>query len=324
MSACVQPERRRLRGLPRASGVGALPVAGHVLALLALLALLACCLFACGQGESTDAERAATARGRVSGPVVSTVNGDPISLDEVQQLVRASSLAPAQALHRLEAERLLMAEAARRGVKGPEVDLVASRARVQALLQAEADAVQVSDEELRSAYATDARFHMPERRKSLHVLARLSKTATLEEDRVAKELAAAALEDLGTTAPEAIVARYRKLRVRGIELKAEALPPAGRSSGLVSEFKDALFSIAEAGVVPQPVRTSFGWHAIRVLEIMPALEVPFEEAVVTLREEILLRRRKERVESLLTDLRRDRLPQLDKDVAAKLAWIEGP
>jgi hypothetical protein len=277
-------------------------------------------LSACGDRGAGDVRASERGRAEVGGTIVSTVNGHPISVADVRTFAEQAGLSPRESLERLQAELLLMGEAEERGVASPAIDRVAARARAQALLDAEAEAVRVSDAELRSAYERDPRFHRGEQRSSVHVLAKLSEKATPAQEQAARALLADARAAMGTLSPEAIVERYRGTR-DGIELHAERLPPVERNGPFVKEFLQALFSRNDPGVIAEPVRTRFGLHAVRLLEITPARAIPFDEAAPTLRAEILLERRRAHTEALLTALRQKHGAKLDAEALEKLAAV---
>lgn len=275
-------------------------------------------------GASAKAGRHGTAT--VGGGVISTVDGHPIAVSEVQELV-AAGLSPRVALARLQAERLLMADAERRGFgRLASVALVAEQARVQALLEAEADAVVASEQELRAAYAANlSRFEKPERRGSVHILAALPKNATPAADAAAKAFAERALRELAqTTDLEALLAGQHKQSTAEFQVIAERIPPTDREGkviALVRPYLDALFSVAGLGVVAAPVRSEFGWHAVRVTEIVPHESTPFEQAAETLRAEMLLVRRKERVQKLVEQLRKTYRVEIPTGVGLALAKL---
>lgn len=50
-----------------------------------------------------------------------------------------------------------------------------------------------------------------------------------------------------------------------------------RESSFAPEFIEAAFSLAEGEVTPQPVKTEFGYHIIKLDEIIPSRVQPFEE-----------------------------------------------
>lgn len=292
-----------------------------------LLLCAACALFGCGDdGAGRFGGKAQRGDAKVGGAVVSTVNGHPITLSDVEALMRASGsgeqLTAREALERLQAEQLLMAEAERRGIAGGAIDQVAERARVQALLDAEAAANVATEAELRAAYENDLRFHVPEMRKSIHVLARANEQATDEQVKAAFAVAQKAVADLRTLTPAEILARYTG-KIDGVTVKSEELPPVHRGSAFVKEYLTGLFSIPEVGVVPEPVRTRFGWHAIRVTEISPPEETSYEDALKTLRSELTTKKQTDAMKALLLDLRHAHPVTIVPDANDKLSLVDG-
>jgi hypothetical protein len=296
--------------LQRASIVGAVLYAGVLLS-------------SCGD-DGIDGGRGRAERGdaKVGGAVVSTVDGHPILISDVQALMKAASLSAREALERLQAEQLLMSEAQRRGIGGAAVDQVAERARVQALLDMEAAANIATEAELREAYQKDVRFHLPEHRMSMHVLARLSAQASDAEVAAARAVAMKAIADLRSMEIPAIEARYNGT-IDGVAVKTELLPPMHRESAFAKPFIEAVFSIPAAGVVSEPARTKHGWHAVRVIDIAAARDAPYELAEKVLRSELTTKKQAEAVSSLLTELRHANPVTLVPDADDKLSWVDG-
>jgi hypothetical protein len=276
------------------------------------VALWLCALsgsWACGSGQR--AQRANT-RGRhdasANGAVVSTVNSNEITLSEVQDLALAG-LPSAGALHRLQSQSLLMAEAERRGFeRDPYVEQVRRQAAVQALLESEANAVRVDDAQIRELYAHDkSRFETPERRASVHVLARVPKNASHEVDAQAEAIVQALIGPLGAASDLAAFLQEQKGHsLAGLPLVAERLPALDREAHIAKPYLDALFEPSRPSVVPKPVRSSYGWHAIRVTAIEPAVaKISYDEVREQLRSELLLRDRTQRVEALVRGMRKE-------------------
>lgn len=280
-------------------------------------------LAACGDDGAAGA-RGTVQQGhaKLGGTVVSTVNGHAITIADVQALMNASSLSAREALDRLQTEQLLMAEAERRGTSAAAIDEVAARAAVQALLDREAARNVATESDLRAAYEKDARFHVLETRTTVHVLARLDGKASEQQVQAAFGVAKKAVEDLRALDLSAIQSKYTGT-IDGVTVKTEELPPSDRNAPLVKEYLDATFSIAAAGVVPQPVRTRFGWHAIRVLQITPARDTPFEEAAAVLRSEVTIKKQAAAVNALLLDLRHAHPVELQADLNDKLSLVDG-
>lgn len=242
---------------------------------------------------------------RVGGHVVSTVEGHAITIADIEELT-AQGVSKERALSILQSERLLIQEAKRRGLESdPAVATVFQQALAQQVLVEEVEAPGVSEEEIRAAYeAAGTRYRRGERRASFHVLARLGQDATPERAADAKALIEEIIGELriGTFNAGELRGRYQKKRRGGFRLVAEVIPPAGRNAPLEQPYLDAIFAAAEPGVVPRPVRTSFGWHAILVTKIDPARDIPIEEVRGELTKRTLLKRRRERVAALLKEL----------------------
>jgi hypothetical protein len=281
---------------------------------------------ACGRGPGAQQMHAARGTSAVGGQVVSTVDGYPITVADVQSLATAGGMSPRDALSRLQAERLLMIEAERRGfARSAAVDEVAQKARVQALLEAEAAAVSLSDEEIRAAYEKNkGRFEKAERRASVHVLAGLPRVNPAPEaEAAAKAFIQDVIGQMRTASDlDAFCRQQMKRGTAQFSVTCEKIPAVDRASPFVKPYLDALFSTAAPGMVPEPVRTVFGWHAIRVTEILPAESVPYEKAAEQLRGELLTERRKARVDALIAELRKAYPVQIADNAAATMAGLE--
>ncbi|MFI5306520.1 MAG: peptidyl-prolyl cis-trans isomerase [Polyangiales bacterium] len=289
--------------------------------------LLCCVALVLGCDSHDEAGgRGQKARGSavVGGQVVSTVDGHPITVAEVEELVHAG-LPPREALVRLQAERVLMTEAGRRGFGAdPAVEQVARQALVQTLIAAEADAVRITAQDIKEAYDKNkARFERKERRASVHVLASLPKKPSAEADAAAKTFARQMISELASAVdPVAFVRAIGKRKEAQFDVIAEKLPPTAPDGSLVQPFLTALFSVPQPGVVPEPVRTSFGWHAIRVIEIVPAEITPYEQASSVLQGELSLARKQERITALVDRLRKEHGVDISASATETLAKLE--
>jgi hypothetical protein len=291
-----------------------------------LVALLASWLGCTGPGTGPERGAGRAGRDEVGGSVVSTVNGHAIRVAEVEATAHATGIPRRESLRRLQSERLLVEEATRRGrfARAPEVVDVARRAAVQALLDVEAAEVTVPDGDVEEAYEEQrARFETKEQRVVVHFLAGMREGAPEVLEERARAFAAAALEELKVvTDLPAWKAKHTGKVIEGVQTLAENLPPLAREGRVVKPFEDAMFSLAQPGVVPAPVRTSYGWHAIRVLEITPAKVVPYETAAATLRNELRLERQTAHVAKLIEQLRRQHPVVVTPEASARLAELE--
>lgn len=289
---------------------------------LALAIALSAGSSACG-GAGTDAgdaerpgdlgavaDRAEGAPAQVGGRVVSTVDGAPITIDEVALVARETGLSPLEALRRLQEERALAARATAAGLaEDREVVGAARRAAVRALLaervEGEVGPEDVPAEDVAARYQAErARFARPERRRATHLLARLEDGAPPEAGAAAERFVRAAIERLAGAADPVAEAHAIQSETggRSFQVLAEDLPAASRSDAIAAEFLTALYAQPEPGVVPRPVRTPFGWHAIVLVEILPPWEAPREEAEAAIRGELLAELRARRLDELVGEL----------------------
>jgi hypothetical protein len=291
---------------------------------MAALALAA----SCGSGRvATDHDAAhapAAARPEIVGPIVATVNGEPIGLDEVRATAESTGLAPLDALHRLEQERVLLAHVGE-AQSDAEVESATRRAAVQALLRAQIEAqvgpASVDDAEVAARYAAQrASWARPERRESVHVLATPT-TPTDEAARAAAErfVRAAIARLIAASDPvrEAQAIGAEDTSGRSYTVRVEPVPAVARHDALAEPYLAALFALPTApAVTPEPVSTSFGVHAIVLTSIAPAFEVPLEEASPVLRRQLLAEHRAVALDAYCADLRARTHVAIDERVAA--------
>lgn len=282
--------------------------------------LLACSLSCGGVGP-----RGSEARGAIQQGVVATVDGAPIDVAEVERLAERGTLTPRVALARLEAEALLAAEAERRGYGTQhEVQQVARQAAVQALLAGDVEQPKPTAADVERAYAANSeRFHTPELRVASHVLVRLPKNAPTEQLEAARVVADDIVRRL-RAAPDPVAAldAYRTPQHQPFEVIVEDLPPAPKVGKFVQAFSDAMFSLRAPGVVPEPVHTPFGWHAIVLREVQPETVITEAEARVQLLPELELNGERERLEALVQKLAGRATIHYSPDTRDALAALE--
>ena len=259
------------------------------------------CVLSCVVGCGGVGPRGRTQSGELAQGAVASVDGVRISVSEVEGLAERGSLRPEQALARLEAEALLAAEAERRGYgQDDAVQHVTRQAAVQALLEGDVESRQPSEAEIDRAYAeSGTRFATPEQRVVSHVLVAVPRKATAEQSEAAHAYAIQVVSKLRAAAdPVAALNAYRVKQSQPFKISVEDLPPASRGGRFVAEFNAAMFSIDKPGVVPEPVLTQFGWHAIVLREIIPEHRVAEAEARAQLRQELSVAGHKTRLEGL--------------------------
>jgi hypothetical protein len=98
----------------------------------------------------------------------------------------------------------------------------------------------------------------------------------------------------------------------GKRLVVEKLPPfTANDTRFAAPFVQAAFAIEAPGRMGGPMETRFGWHVILLLEELPPVRIPFEEARDTIAPEILEDERRQLAERLIGDLERRERPRID-------------
>jgi peptidyl-prolyl cis-trans isomerase D len=140
----------------------------------------------------------------------------------------------------------------------------------------------VTDAEVEKFYTEHvAEFETPRQVRAAHVLARVPETGgSAGEDKARAKIAdvirrAKAGADFGKLAQEIS--------------EDSATAPRGGDLGLVGqgemvpEFETALFALKKGEVSPEPVRTPFGFHAIKAVEIQEATRKPLKDVAAQIR-----------------------------------------
>lgn len=251
------------------------------------------------------------------------VNGVVIAVAEVAAAASLLNLDPKAALERLVAEQLLVAEAKRRQLGAlDDVERVGRQAAVQLLLKHDVEGVTVTDEAVAAAYESQrTRFVVPERRASLHVLVSIKRDEPQERQRLARSVAQGVLAELRAAgdAKQAWERYQGGAELDGFAIKAEEIPLAAQTDPYAPEYLTGLFSLSVPGLVPELVRTDFGWHAIIVTAVQPAEITTLEQARLPLRGELSVKLREKSLEQLVAALeRRHRVERDEATVDALL------
>jgi peptidyl-prolyl cis-trans isomerase D len=137
--------------------------------------------------------------------------------------------------------------------------------------------VNVTDAEIADAYNKNkARFSTPEKRSASHILVTAAKDAKQAEDAAAKAKAQAILAEVQKAPSDfAKIAKAQSQDPGSAEL--------GGDLGVVEKglfdkpVEDAVFQLKE-GETSGLVRSSFGYHIVKVTKIVPASQKPLEDA----------------------------------------------
>ncbi|CAH0192048.1 Peptidyl-prolyl cis-trans isomerase D [Massilia sp. Bi118] len=137
--------------------------------------------------------------------------------------------------------------------------------------------VTVSDAEIADAYNKNkARFSTPEKRSASHILITVAKDAKPADDAAAKAKAQAILLEV-QKAPNDFA------RIAKAQSQDPGSAELGGDLGVVEKglfdkpVEDAIFSLKE-GEISGLVRSSFGYHIVKVTKVVPATQKPLEEA----------------------------------------------
>ncbi len=251
--------------------------------------------------------------------VVARVGAMSIGSSDVANCMADDGLDAEAAVEQLIKEAVLVQEAQRSGVaasrddeRGIERLIVRTMLRD---LEKENTPESVSGEEAREAYALNAsELQVPERRRSWHILVQSqSDEAEVLAESILRELHRA--ED-----PRTVYERYAE-GVPGdesLQIKAEELPAITRQASLKKAYKNAVFGAKAEGPVKNVVKTSYGWHAIVVSEIVPGDMRSFEEVETELRERLSQQRRLGAIVAVVQGLEAKGLVRYDEQGVQRL------
>src|SRR5262249_22221431 len=143
----------------------------------------------------------------------------------------------------------------------------------------------VTDAEVEKYYAEHAQeFETPKKVKAAHVLVRVGETGGSEaEDKAKAKIAdvirrAKAGEDFAKLARE--VSEDPGTKDKGGDLGLVA------KGEMVPAFEQTLFQLKKGEVSPEPVRTRFGDHAIKVFEVQEGGKKPLKDVAAQIRERL--------------------------------------
>lgn len=262
-----------------------------------------------------------------AGQLAARVGDEEISRDEVERLASSLHLTPREALDRLEEEALLVGEAEKQGIGGDvPVRSSGQRVAVQRLLAVEVEErVQPSSIPLSdvTAYyeAHREEYDHPELRHSVHVLAKLASGASAVQVDAARRFIERVIVEMTTENPAVVVQRYASLAQRAeFEVVAQEVPPLARTSQAASAYLNAIFELPRAGVIPQPVRTEFGLHAVALTEIDPEAHRSLSDAALEIRSLLVTPLRERRLADLTRELeQRTQIVRSEDAIAQALA-----
>jgi len=277
-------------------------------------------------GCNGDSEKAQTEQrgSRVVADVVARVGGRPIGASEVEARVEAEGVSAEAAIDQLIAEELLVREAERLGlIVSEDGERTIERAMVRAMLhdlEKENTPGSISEEEVREDYVLHAdKLQVPERRHSWHIVVKDSSEAgRARAESILRELRRA--DD-----PRTVYERYVDGAPDGtdFEIKAEELPAISKNAGFKKRYKTALFEAKSEGPLKDVVKTSHGWHAIVLVEILPEEHTTLDEVEGEIRERLSQKKRFEQLVEIVQALEAKGLVQYDEEGVERLLSMTG-
>jgi len=257
--------------------------------------------------------------------VVATVDGVAITVEEVERVANELEMEPLEALRRLEDEQILANRAQEQNYgEDPVVRFVVQRALGQATLEKLVeDAVtpaDISPEERLARYEDRrGRYHRSEWRASRHLLAKVKEGGNEDAWNLAREFAVRVIAELeGVTEPASEFGRWSGVNTPAFAVRIETLPAVPRDGRYQKAFEDALFGPEAPGLIGEPARTTFGWHAIVLTRIEPEIHVSLEDAEEEVVRELVEERRAQKLSELLEELRLELGVQRNEQVIDRL------
>jgi peptidyl-prolyl cis-trans isomerase D len=143
----------------------------------------------------------------------------------------------------------------------------------------------VADTEIEKYYTEhSAEFERPAQARAAHVLVRIAETGGSEaEDKARAKVAdvirrARAGEDFAKLARE--ISEDPGSKVNGGDLGLV------RKGEMVPQFEQALFAMKPGEISAEPVRTPFGFHAIKLVELQPPGKTPLKDVAAQIRDRL--------------------------------------
>ena len=80
-------------------------------------------------------------------------------------------------------------------------------------------------------------------------------------------------------------------------------PPFSRGSGFASEFEEAAFDLTKGDFTTEPVRTEFGYHIVRLDNLIPATQMSLDEVKDSISASLMEKTIMDKMNSYMEDLR---------------------
>ena len=287
------------------------------MAVLSVTALASC-------GRDSDEPQTARRDQPEVANVVARVGARSIGASEIEGRMAGEGVDAEVALEQLIDEAALVQEAERSGfTEDRDDERSIERLMVRTMLhdlEKENTPESISEEDVQEAYALNAaEFQVPERRRSWHILVE-------SQSEAAKTLAESILRELQQADdPRAVYNRYADGGPEGLSLDvlAEDLPAVTTKAALEKPYKDAIFGAESEGPLKNVVKTSYGWHAIVVAEVLPQEVRTLDDAQDEIRERLSQKRRLGAIVAIVQGLEARGLVQYDAEGVQRLLSMPG-
>ncbi len=162
--------------------------------------------------------------------------------------------------------------------------------------------VKVAEEDLKAAYAQYAKLEGEEQEvHARHILVTVDEKATPEQVEEARQKAEAIMKE--ARRPGMDFAALARARSEGPSAEDGGDLGFFRRGVMVPAFEKAAFSLKE-GEVSEPIRTSFGWHVLKVEERRGVGVTPYEELRPKLEAQLRQQKTEKFVEQYVQELRK--------------------
>lgn len=195
-----------------------------------------------------------------------------------------------------------------------QVEQAVQRILLQELMKEWQKEFKIPDEELNNYFLQNkTKFEEPEKFRAQHVLIKVEENASPAEVERARQKALAARKRIVGGEPFEKVAK---------EVSEGPAAANGGDLGYVERgrFHEKFEAVAlglKQDEISEPVRTPFGWHVIRLVDVRAAQGKSFEEVKDEIRNEIMPRKRQEAFEAFMASLKDKYKVEIDEAALAE-------
>lgn len=293
--------------------------------------------------SASDEKQRQEVKAQLQEGMAAKVDEEVVTIAQVRELSLAAKVHPEEARSRLIYDALMAAGAKEAGYDQLEKVRIQQRSELaRALLEkvkVQAQKAPVTKEEV-AKYTEKHWLDMdrPVARKTTHAVVMVKdpedETQRKKADAIAKEIAEAVR---GEKDPEQFKKKAETIDGQGLEVLAQHLPPVaedGRVADLTNRpppgyppstfdksFVKAAFSLANVGEQSPPFRSPFGTHVLLLVEVQPEAKLPFEKRRTMLDEEIRADRVRKSVDEIVSSLRQNTKPVVERNAEAVLQLL---